>query len=59
MTCERLAADVLLVQPIAPGDVADILAGPPQGRYCGVAGPQTQDLVDMPPARRPGARTGL
>nr|WSX72688.1 NAD(P)H-binding protein [Streptomyces sp. NBC_00899]WSX81244.1 NAD(P)H-binding protein [Streptomyces sp. NBC_00899] len=44
----------LLVQPIAPDDVADILAeiatGPPQGRYSDVAGPETQDLVDM--ARR-------
>ncbi|WP_371786333.1 SDR family oxidoreductase [Streptosporangium subroseum] len=44
----------LLVQPIAPADVADILAeiatGAPQGRYRDVAGPETQDLVDM--ARR-------
>ncbi|POX60969.1 NmrA family transcriptional regulator [Streptomyces sp. Ru62] len=44
----------LLVQPIAPADVADVLAeiatGPPQGRYRDVAGPETQDLVDM--ARR-------
>lgn len=44
----------LLVQPIAPRDVADILAeiaeGEPQGRYVDVAGPETQDLVDM--ARR-------
>ncbi|MEV5145352.1 NAD(P)H-binding protein [Streptomyces sp. NPDC052727] len=44
----------LLVQPIAPADIADILAeiatGPPQGRYRDVAGPETQDLVDM--ARR-------
>jgi uncharacterized protein YbjT (DUF2867 family) len=44
----------LLVQPIAPADVADILAevaeGEPQGRYADVAGPETQDLVDM--ARR-------
>ncbi|MBH1933263.1 NAD(P)H-binding protein [Streptomyces sp. AV19] len=44
----------LLVQPIAPADVADILAeiatGAPQGRYADVAGPETQDLVDM--ARR-------
>jgi uncharacterized protein YbjT (DUF2867 family) len=41
----------LLLQPIAPEDVADILAriavGPPQGRYRDVAGPETQDLVDM------------
>jgi uncharacterized protein YbjT (DUF2867 family) len=44
----------LLVQPIAPADVAAVLAeiavGPPQGRYRDIAGPQTQDLVDM--ARR-------
>ncbi|CRZ15547.1 SDR family oxidoreductase [Mycolicibacterium neworleansense] len=44
----------LLVQPIDPDDVAAVLAevvvGAPQGRYTDVAGPQTQDLVDM--ARR-------
>ncbi len=44
----------LLVQPIAPQDVADVLAevvtGEPRGRYADVAGPETQDLVDM--ARR-------
>ncbi|MFJ9733573.1 SDR family oxidoreductase [Streptomyces sp. NPDC101171] len=44
----------LLVQPIAPADVADILAeiatDAPQGRYRDVAGPEPQDLVDM--ARR-------
>ncbi|MFB9238735.1 SDR family oxidoreductase [Plantactinospora siamensis] len=44
----------LLVQPIAPDDVADILAeiatAAPQGRHRDVAGPETQDLVDM--ARR-------
>ncbi len=44
----------LLVQPIAPADVADILAeiatGTPQGRYREIAGPEPQDLVDM--ARR-------
>lgn len=44
----------LLVQPIAPADVADILAevavGPAQGRYPDIAGPEPQDLVDM--ARR-------
>lgn len=44
----------LLVQPIAPADVADILAeiatGTPQGRYRDVAGPEPRDLVDM--ARR-------
>jgi uncharacterized protein YbjT (DUF2867 family) len=44
----------LLVQPIAPADVADILAevavGAPRGRHTDIAGPDTQDLVDM--ARR-------
>ena len=44
----------LLVQPIAPADIADVLAevaaGEPRGRYPDVAGPETQDLVDM--ARR-------
>jgi uncharacterized protein YbjT (DUF2867 family) len=44
----------LLVQPIAPDDIAGVLAeiatGEPQGRYVDVAGPETQDLVDM--ARR-------
>lgn len=44
----------LLIQPIAPDDIAAILAevavGQPQGRYVDVAGPEPQDLVDM--ARR-------
>jgi uncharacterized protein YbjT (DUF2867 family) len=44
----------LLVQPIAPSVVADVLAevvtGSPRGRYVDVAGPDPQDLVDM--ARR-------
>jgi uncharacterized protein YbjT (DUF2867 family) len=44
----------LLVQPIAPADVADVLAeivtGEPRGRYVDVAGPEPHDLVDM--ARR-------
>ncbi|MGA6167857.1 SDR family oxidoreductase [Amycolatopsis magusensis] len=44
----------LLVQPIAPGDVAGVLAeiaaGEPRGRYADLAGPEPQDLVDM--ARR-------
>jgi uncharacterized protein YbjT (DUF2867 family) len=44
----------LLVQPIAPADIAEVLAevatGEPHGRYVDVAGPETQDLVDM--ARR-------
>ena len=44
----------LRVQPIAPRDVAEILAeiaeGEPHGRSVAVAGPETQDLVDM--ARR-------
>ncbi|MEU6716822.1 NAD(P)H-binding protein [Nonomuraea sp. NPDC046802] len=50
----------LLVQPIAPADVADILAeiavGEPRGRYADVAGPETQDLVDM--ARRTNQARG-
>ena len=50
----------LLVQPIAPADVAAVLAevatGAPRGRYADVAGPQTQDLVDM--ARRTHAARG-
>lgn len=50
----------LLVQPIAPADIADVLAeiaaGAPQGRYADVAGPETQDLVDM--ARRTHAVRG-
>jgi uncharacterized protein YbjT (DUF2867 family) len=50
----------LLVQPIAPDDIAQVLAelaaGPPQGRYVDVAGPETQDLVDM--ARRTHAVLG-
>ncbi|GAA0394867.1 SDR family oxidoreductase [Streptomyces luteireticuli] len=44
----------LLVQPVAPADVADILAeiaaGAPQGRYADVAGPEQLELTDM--ARR-------
>jgi uncharacterized protein YbjT (DUF2867 family) len=50
----------LLVQPIAPADVADILAeiatGEPQGRYVDIAGPEPQDLVDM--ARRTNEARG-
>ncbi|MFI7213933.1 SDR family oxidoreductase [Micromonospora maritima] len=50
----------LLVQPIAPADVADVLAeiapGAPQGRYRDVAGPEPQDLVDM--ARRTNEKRG-
>ncbi|HEX6469136.1 MAG TPA: SDR family oxidoreductase [Streptosporangiaceae bacterium] len=50
----------LLVQPIAPADVAGILAeiatGTPQGRYRDVAGPDPQDLVDM--ARRTNEARG-
>lgn len=50
----------LLVQPIDPDDVAAVLAevavGAPQGRYADVAGPQTQDLVDL--ARRTLAARG-
>ncbi len=44
----------LLVQPVAPADVAEVLAevavGAPRGRYANIAGPEPQDLVDM--ARR-------
>ncbi len=44
----------LLVQPVAVADVAAVLAeiaaGPPQGRAIDLAGPETLDLVDM--ARR-------
>jgi uncharacterized protein YbjT (DUF2867 family) len=44
----------LLIQPVAPSDVADVLAelavGPPRGRCVDLAGPEPQDLVDM--ARR-------
>ncbi|MEU7854435.1 NAD(P)H-binding protein [Nonomuraea sp. NPDC049141] len=51
----------LLVQPIAPADVADVLAeitvGAPRGRYVDVAGPEPQDLVDM--ARRTNQARGL
>jgi uncharacterized protein YbjT (DUF2867 family) len=50
----------LLVQPIAPDDIAQVLAevaiGEPQGRYVDVAGPDTQDLVDM--ARRTNSVLG-
>jgi uncharacterized protein YbjT (DUF2867 family) len=50
----------LLVQPIAPADVAAILAevavGAPQGRYPAIAGPEPQDLVDM--ARRTSEARG-
>ncbi len=50
----------LLVQPVAPADVADVLAevaaaAPLRGRL-DVAGPETQDLVDM--ARRTFAAQG-
>lgn len=44
----------VLLQPVAPDDVAEVLAevavGEPQGRYADVAGPDPQDMVDM--ARR-------
>jgi uncharacterized protein YbjT (DUF2867 family) len=50
----------LLVQPIAPDDIAAVLAevatGAPQGRHVDVAGPEPQDLVDM--ARRTHAALG-
>lgn len=44
----------LLLQPIAPADLAAVLAmvavGKPTGRFADVAGPEKQDMVDM--ARR-------
>ena len=50
----------LLVQPIAPADVAAVLAevvtAPPLGARLEIAGPETQDLVDM--ARRSFAARG-
>ncbi|MEU6788572.1 NAD(P)H-binding protein [Nonomuraea angiospora] len=50
----RATVAPLLMQPIAPADVAAVLAeiavGEPRGRYVDVAGPEPQDLVDM--ARR-------
>ncbi len=50
----------LLLQPIAPADVAAILArvatGAPQGRHRDIAGPDTHDMVDM--ARRTLAARG-
>ncbi len=50
----------LLMQPIAPADVAAVLAevaaGQPQGRMADLAGPGPQDLIDM--ARRSFAVRG-
>jgi uncharacterized protein YbjT (DUF2867 family) len=50
----------LLLQPVAPDDVALVLAelavGAPHGRYADLAGPGPQDLVDM--ARRTLAARG-
>ena len=50
----------LLMQPIAPADVANVLArvavGGPQGRHRDIAGPEPQDLIDM--ARRTLAAQG-
>ena len=50
----------LLVQPIAPADVAEVLGrvatGTPIGRHVDIAGPDRQDLVDM--ARRTHAARG-
>jgi uncharacterized protein YbjT (DUF2867 family) len=50
----------LLLQPIAPSDVAAVLAevatGAPWGRHPEVAGPEPQDMVDM--ARRTYAARG-
>ncbi len=51
----------LLLQPVAPGDVADVLIeiaeGDPQGMSRDVAGPRTEDAVDM--ARRTRAVRGI
>ena len=50
----------LLMQPVAPADVAAVLAeiatGEPQGRCPDLAGPETHDLVDL--ARRTRAARG-
>jgi uncharacterized protein YbjT (DUF2867 family) len=50
----------LLLQPVAASDVGDVLAevvaGPPQGRAIDLAGPEPQDFVDM--ARRTLAARG-
>ncbi|KNB50736.1 SDR family oxidoreductase [Streptomyces caatingaensis] len=50
----------VVVQPVAPADVAEVLAevvtGAPQGRYPDLAGPDRHDLVDM--ARRTLAARG-
>jgi uncharacterized protein YbjT (DUF2867 family) len=50
----------LLVRPVAPADVAGVLAevaaGRPQGRHADLAGPEPQDLVDM--ARRTAQARG-
>jgi uncharacterized protein YbjT (DUF2867 family) len=50
----------LLLQPIAPADVAEILAeiavGEPRGLYRDIAGPEPQDMVDM--ARRTNEARG-
>lgn len=50
----------LLIQPVAPADVAEVLAelaaGEPQLRRIELAGPRTEDLVDM--ARRTLAARG-
>lgn len=50
----------LLIQPVAPDDIAAVLVevatGKPQGRHAEVAGPEPQDLVDM--ARRTNAALG-
>jgi uncharacterized protein YbjT (DUF2867 family) len=50
----------LLIQPVAPLDVAEVLAAVatsgPQGRHADLAGPEPEDLVDM--ARRTYAVRG-
>lgn len=56
----RATVPPLLVQPVAPADVADVLSetavGEPQYRHFDLAGPHTEDLVDM--ARRTLAARG-
>ncbi len=57
---QSAALPPLLVQPVAVADVADVLvevaAGEPLRGVCELAGPETQDLVDM--ARRTLAARG-
>lgn len=57
---DRIEGNPHYVQPVAAADVGDVLAevaaGPPRGRAPELAGPETQDLVDM--ARRSLAARG-